>query len=294
MNRFLFILLLALMSFGAKAGELKLMTWGGAGQTGKKIGINEIRIACYRDATACVENAKKVTSDGIKSISISIGKKNSYREVMENAKAYGGAIAADNVPIREISIDDFFDFASGLESDQAAAYIDELIKVIRPLRFGVTIYEDQLDRMAKDQVRFPRNVLMKIDRVALYFHYRGSYQKYGDYLNKVRGLFPRAEIYSGVYNYDRVDYVPCSQEKRERCSDNREVDLFGVTFASQLDAVRRGYVSGIEFYPGNFDDADKWEGWDSEKICSLSRRGACVSNTKKMDEYIVRSLSGGR
>jgi len=156
------------------------------------------------------------------------------------------------------------------------------------LRFGITLYEDELDSQLIAWI--PTETRGRVDRVSLYLHYRANAANYARYLADARRLFPGADIWAGSYAYDRIDYLPCDQSRRRRCSVDEEIALYRESLRIQIGLLRDGSLAGIEFYPGFFGLEDQWQGWGNVRICRPERRRECVENTRRMRAIAAEEL----
>ena len=123
------------------------------------------------------------------------------------------------------------------------------------LRFGVTIYEDELENPSQhflDNAHVPASIKARIDDVHLYLHYRENAPKYPGYVRLATTLFPNAKVIAGSYPYDRIDYIPCGEGSQSKCTASQEVELFDQSLRAQAQLVASGAVTAIEFYPGFF------------------------------------------
>lgn len=273
--------------------ELGMMAWGINTDQGKRIGVNEIRVGCYRGPEYCLKNISSLPLDGIRKVSIAFVRHENAGNAIRDAQLYSAQAGSLDV-VRELSIDDFFDFASTLPRSAAADYLGKTIDAVKgasgKLDFGITVYEDELLAISSSQDIFPFSVRGRIDRVALYLHYRNSVKKYAELIDLVRGIFPNAKLYLGVYNYDRRDYISCGKSTGKLCTDSDELSLFSLAFREQMNLFRQGKVDGLEFYPGNFGNEDSWEGWKDDRLCSRSRKKACVRNSVEMNSNIIKEF----
>jgi hypothetical protein len=112
----------------------------------------------------------------------------------------------------EVSIDDFVDQFRALSktSLQPAAVVAEVIANLksanRNLKFGVTIYEDELAAVDLQNSKLPAAIRAQFDAVHLFIHYREDGPNYPAYVQKAKLAFPRARIVAGSYAYDRRAY----------------------------------------------------------------------------------------
>jgi hypothetical protein len=163
------------------------------------------------------------------------------------------------------------------------------LKVRNPdLKFGITLYEDDLDGVALDAL--PNDVRLGIDRVSLYLHYRAAGPDYINFVGVSKQMFPNAQILAGVYAYDRIDYLPCAHTMRRACTAAEEQSLFESTARIQARLIQSRELAGVEYYPGRFGQEADWEGWNALRICSSRRRDECVAQTRRLREIAARLL----
>lgn len=269
------------------------MIWGVNGEQGKRIGVNEVRVGCYREPYLCINNLRSLPLSGIRMVSIAFIRPENAQNGISYAKIYSGLAKRDGI-VGELSIDDFYEFVEKLPRGEEPGYLLKIIDAIKAdgggLKLGVTVYEDQLAAISSDSRRFPLAVRKGVDRVALYLHYRSSVYRYRELIAAVKDIFPNAKLYLGIYNYDRRDYIPCAIGSKDLCSESEEMVLFRTAFLEQVGLLRGGKVDGMEFYPGNFGSEGRWEGWRDDRLCSFSRKKNCVDNSRKMNEMIEKAL----
>jgi len=196
----------------------------------------------------------------------------------------------------EVDVDDFVSALRGWQAstlgggNRVLAAITRNVKHHNPrLRFGVTLYEDELD--SELLAWLPRDTRERVDRVSLYLHYRANAENYSRYVTEARRLFPRAEVWAGSYAYDRIDYFPCSQATRQPCDAEEEIALYRDSLRTQLGLLRAGSITGIEFYPGHFGLEEQWHGWDIERICRPQRREQCIEITRRLRAVVAEEFA---
>ena len=123
--------------------------------------------------------------------------------------------------IESAGIDDFFGYYEKWYAQIPNAaqflghFIDGLKSVNHNLKFGATIYENELDPVANpyiDDKHLPPAIRAKFDYIhTLFLHYRKNGPHFAQYVSEAQALFPQAQIIAGVYSYDRIDYFPCAQ-----------------------------------------------------------------------------------
>ncbi|WP_144389514.1 hypothetical protein [Pigmentiphaga sp. NML080357] len=275
----------------ALASDARITSWGLSVSESAAPYVGGLRYTCAEAPEVCIK--KFEIKPSIKAIAISFTDYRSAEKNLDNAAEYA-EIASRFPVLKEVGIDDFLAFITKVPVSNRAAYLTELVNKAKSnnsgLLFGLTIYEDQINRLEKESAILPNEVRGKIDRIAFYLHHRANYKTYTNYLNRLRKLFPNAKIYAGVYHYDRVDYLRCSQSERRNCSDNEELELFREALDLQMDLFKTGQVDGLEFYPGFFGKENSWYAWSRPRICSSARREKCVENSKVMGQEVLQKL----
>lgn len=197
----------------------------------------------------------------------------------------------------EIGIDDFVDQYSALfpKTPGPAALLSTVIANVKSanpnLKFGATIYEDQLGNAYLQDAKLPAALRGQFDYVHLFPHYREDGPNFAAYVQQAKRLFPNAGIIAGSYAYDRRYYLPCAPQGQP-CTTQQDFDLFQQTLALQVQLMRSGAVDSIEFYPGFFGAEEKWDGWSNPRECDPSDLAACIANTKTMRQAAVALLGG--
>jgi hypothetical protein len=199
----------------------------------------------------------------------------------------------------EVGIDDFVDQYRALFSDtkvQPAALLATVtsnLKSVNPnLKFGGTIYEDQLKDPYLQDAKLPASLRGRFDYVHLFLHYRADGPNFQAYVQQARQLFPNARIIAGSYAYDRRAYVPCAPQGQP-CTTQQDFDLFQQSLTLQAKLMRAGAVDSIEFYPGYFGTEDQWDGWSNPRECAPGDLTACLANTRAMRQAAATILGGG-
>lgn len=196
-------------------------------------------------------------------------------------------------PIPEVDIDDFFatyeSWYRGYGSNALTILsqsIDSLKSVNRNLKFGITVYENELDpseNMYIDNTHLPAYVRAKVDVVRLFLHYRTNGPNYATYVARAKTYFPNADIVGGLYPYDRIDYFACSPNSSARCTQAQEISYFQQALNIQVQLLHEGVITGLDAFPGYFGSEEKLygSGADNDELpCSnLSR---CKQTTVAM------------
>lgn len=197
----------------------------------------------------------------------------------------------------EVGIDDFASHYYHLFKDRTAGDPAGLLSTVigslkadkSALRFGLTLYEDELESPFLQDAKLPAAIRGQVDYVHLYLHYRTNGPAFATFVEEARRLFPHAQIIAGAYAFDRIDYMPCTKGGA-RCSRDEELSLFQQAIQIQASLLQKGTVAAIEFYPANFGLEEAWNGWNVLKNCDPVRRGECVANTRLMRETALKVL----
>jgi hypothetical protein len=161
----------------------------------------------------------------------------------------------------ELSIDDFVSqYRALFGSIQPDAVVAEVIantkSVNHNLKFGATIYKDDLTSPYLQNADLPAAVCAQFDYVHLFIHYREDGANYPAYVQKAKQLFPHARIVAGSYAYDRRAFLPCAP-KGQPCTAP-DIELFKQSLTIQAQEMKHGIVGHIEFYPGYFGTEETW------------------------------------
>ncbi len=201
--------------------------------------------------------------------------------------------------LAEVGIDDFVTQYKALFSNtsiQPATVLSTVIgnlKSANPqLKFGGTIYEDELANAYLQDAKLPATIRAKFDYIHLYIHYRENGGNFQTYVQQARQIFPNAHIIAGSYAYDRRYYLPC-HPGGQPCTAAEDNDLFVQSIALQADLLHAGIVDSIEFYPGYFGAESQWAGWNNSRECDPSDVPACIANTQGMRYEAETALGPG-
>lgn len=267
------------------------MAWGTKPTEKATPFVNELRHACHGDPQTCVQRVQETQQ--IKLISIAFTQSNEAQGNLEKAATYSH-ISLSNRELGEIGVDDFFSFMEKVKTPEKSGYLDRLIEAAKSenkkLKFGITVYEDELEKIQNNKKLFPKEVLSKIDRVALYLHYRKNGKDFSSYTQTAKTIFPNAEIYGGVYHYDRRDYISCAQNSAEKCSEKEEIDLYAETLRLQLSLLKKKELSGLELYPGFLGNEASWPAWSTGRTCAPDRKSKCIENSNEMSSETIRQF----
>jgi hypothetical protein len=275
-----------------KANEqIKIMTWAGTSSDWQRqLHVSGLRVACSSAPQSCMKYFSSIKSPA-KTYFLSILLK-------PDTVAYGAeysALSRQAPNLQEIGLDDFvsqyWKLYKGGVSDPPTAlnqFIDGVKGVNPNLRFGATIYEDDIGGEYLGDKDLPPALRAKFDVVHFFLHYRGNAAKYAEYVEQLKHIFPNAQIAGGLYAYDRISYLPCLP-KGQPCSEQQELDDFDASLNSAVSLAEQGTISWIELFPGVFGHEADWGDWKNPKLCP-GRLDDCVANTKKMDEAVVAKI----
>ncbi|MFL6352711.1 MAG: hypothetical protein ACJ74Z_12805 [Bryobacteraceae bacterium] len=276
----------------------KVIVWGIKSNTpewNRALGVSGARQGCTSSPNGCIHFASELARNYHVKVFLSIGM---------NAGSPGYAAQYSQLStsapyLAEVGVDDFVLLYRRLESTSpgdAASIVQttiDNIKSINPnLKFGITLYEDEVDSPFVADSKLSRATRAKFDYIHLYPHFRRNGPNLAKYIPAVKKLFPNATIIAGAYAYDRRNYLPCAQKDKTPCSVNEELQLFQKTIAVENGLLRDGTVDWIEFYPGNFGHEAEWKSWENPRICRPGDQEACISTTKQMREIAIRELGG--
>jgi hypothetical protein len=287
-----FLLVWALLPIQARAGR-NIMTWGeNTAEWNQKLGRTGMRLGCSMQPADCAKYIRQAAaSQDVDHISVSFGRDEDTPDVLENYAAQYSSMSRSVPQFTEISLDDFVRRYKHVYMErkqyQLAKVISLAKSVNKGLKFGITLYEDELKEPALSDMGPARN---DIDTVYLYLHYRKSAPNFERYVSETRQWFPHAQIIAGSYALDREDYLPCAERGFFHCSDDEELQGYRNSIEKEAQLLKNGLVDGLEFWPGNFGMEDQWDGWEHPRWCRPDRRKACIANTKKMRQIAAEAL----
>lgn len=290
------VALLILLAMGGFAyGQTQEIILDGQNAPGwnKKLGVTAIRGSCNLSPEECVASVAVL----LKGQNVS----RFYLNILDDPKTivtrttYYSKASLSQPGLVELDIDDFVDHFNGwckatpgVQCDKLLGEVIAATKSNNPaLKFGLTIYEDQLDSLLANP-RFTPALRDHIDTVHLALHQRQNGPRFESYVNIVNHKLPNAKVIAGSYHSDRIDYIKCGNV---RCSAEQEFDLYKQTLKLQLTLLEHKVISGIEFYPGYFGMEEKWKYWDDPRICASARKQQCIENSNKMDLATVQLLN---
>jgi hypothetical protein len=282
----------------SSAAEQEIVTWSGnTPEWNQRLGVTLMRMGCNLEPGACLQRLR----DAAKTQQVTrwaIAISGDAAKVAMDALEYSERSLAEEWLV-QIDIDDFVDTMKSWHlgtvggANQVLATVIRNVKRSNPrLRFGITLYEDELDSLILAAI-LP-GTRARVDRVSLYLHYRSNAMLYRRYVAEVQQLFPRAAIWAGSYAYDRIDYLPCAESGARSCSVDEEIELYRESLRIQLALLSEGTVSGIEFYPGFFGLEEQWSGWSQSRICRAGRIHGCLESTRQMRDIAETALEEHR
>ena len=160
------------------------------------------------------------------------------------------------------------------------------------LKFGATIYEDDLTRPYLQDARLPSATRAQFDYVHLFIHYREDGPNFEQAVQQAKQVFPNALIIAGSYAVDRRAFLPCSPGGQP-CTTQQELDLFSQSLTIQVKLLVNKEVDSIEFFPGYFGNEDQWPGLSNPRECATGDQANCIANTKAMRQAALTILGGG-
>ncbi len=281
---------LAVFATHAPAADRDVMAWGRPTPEGAPY-VTSVRIGCSGEPSSCM---KVVTpAPGIRYYALAVGVPSAPDRTVSQAATYS-RLSLDAPLLREIGLDDAWVYLSKSTAANKGQHISDVINATKSenprLQFGITLYEDEIAKLQSKLEWFPADARAKVDRVALYLHYRASWKNYDTYVSQTRSMFPNAKVFGGVYHYDRIDYLSCKQGRSEKCSKKEELTFFDDLLGSQVEMLKRNQISGLELYPGFLGREGSWKSWADPKICSEARKEDCISNSREMSQQTIQKL----
>lgn len=265
----------------------------------QRLGIDWTRVSCRvtrrNTPSKCVADVQANPTPGIQKYFLYL--ESNSPTLTADASAYSALTA--NVPaVESVGFDDFFayyepryDQAGGGAIQTLSVVIDNLKSANPRLKFGITLYENELDPVYNpyiDATHLPPSVKAKVDYVHLFLHYRANGPKFARYVAQAKAYFPNAKIIAGAYAYDRIDYFPCAQgdPAKTPCTQAQEIDDFKQALAIQRQLVLTHEVVGLEIYPGYFGAEDDLygPGTDNLKCANVTR---CIQTTLAMRDALA-------
>jgi hypothetical protein len=276
------------------AAQLNIISWANiTPEWQRTLHVSGLRLGCSSPPQSCMKYMASLNSPA-KAFFLAILLK---PDTAVGYAAQYSALSSQLPALQEIGLDDFVSQYAKLSKAGVAdppaflsSFIDGIKSLNRNLRFGATIYEDELAGDSLGDKNLPPALRAKFDTVHFFIHFRGNTPKYADYVQQVKRLFPNAQVVAGIYPYDRISYVPCLP-KGQPCSPEEEFNYFNQSLDTAMNLLQQGTVSWIEFFPGIFGHEDNWNGWSAPRLCP-GRLSDCVANTKKMTQSVAAKISG--
>jgi hypothetical protein len=272
-------------------GQGGIITWGQVSPAWQnKLHVTAVRVGCSDRPQSCMKYGT----------SLSQGKPFFLAMLLkQDTQGYGtqySELSLQNPLVVGVGLDDFGSqyyklYRAGISDPPA--FLDGFISGLKSrnprLKFGATIYEDDLGTKYFDDQHLPPELRNKFDVVHFFIHYRGDTPKYEQYIQQIKRLFPNAQIAAGVYAYDRISYVPCVP-KGQPCSQAEEMNYFRQSLNDAISLLHNGTASWIELFPSLFGKEARWSDWSYPRLCPAGRKPECVANTKVMDQAVVTQL----
>lgn len=279
------------------AGMLPIYTWAeNAPAWDRNLHISGYRMGCDTgDPEGCVrEAADEVKQRAFTRIFLSMDEDPVHTPA--DALAYS-RLSLSRPYLVEAGLDDFVDRYQNLFSDRFdprpwLRMVIQNVKIFNPkLTFGITLYEDEIDSPYARPPYLPADLAREVDVVHLFLHYRMDAPKFAQYVEQAQRLFPKAHVIAGLYAYDRIDYISCSQAGKRPCSQAEEVSLYRESASNAAELLKQGKIAGIEFYPGFFGMESQWGGWKHEDYCAAKRVAQCIDDTRQMRQATLEIFS---
>jgi hypothetical protein len=306
--------LAAVLAAGALSGPLSLpiaraqnapgniTTWSVQVNTpdwNKNLGVTATRQGCSSSPTDCVNLVRKVsqTSNNVRAtLAVPLNTTTTARDALQISQL------SLNAPfLVEVGIDDFVAqykalFPSSNPSPDPATLLNTIIANLKSanpaLKFGATIYEDELTSPYLQDARLPSATRDQFDYVHLFIHYREDGPNFEQYVQQAKQVFPNALIIAGSYAVDRRAFLPCAPQGQP-CTTAQELDLFSQSLTIQAKLLASKSVDSIEFFPGYFGNEDQWPGLSNPRECAAGDQANCIANTKAMRQAALTILGSG-
>lgn len=268
------------------------------------LGITQVTINCSNssartNAQSCVSWIQQHPSPGISQYVPYIDPSTTLL-VQEGTDYSTATNGVSSIP--EIDIDDFFShYADWLDHGLNAAtlldqFITHLKSVNHNLKFGATIYVDELRQSYASDAALPPALKARFDVVRLFIHFRADGPNYARYVAQAQSMFPNAQIVAGLYPYDRIDYIGCPSgdwSKATLCTQAQELDYFQQALNVQVSLLQQGQVQALDIYPGYIgDEGDLFGPGNNSDGLTCSNVSRCVSNTIAMRNMILAARQG--
>jgi hypothetical protein len=295
MLAFLLLGVMQVCQLKARAEGAKVIVWGVESNTpewNRALGVWGARQGCSGSPSSCVRLAKELAHKYHVKVFLSILLNSGTPEY---AVQYS-QLSSSAPDLVEVGFDDFVAAYRKLESNSSdpksiiQSTIDNLKSMNPKLKFGASLYEDELESPFVQDSKLPAAIRAKFDYIHLYPHFRKNGVNLSKYIPEVKRRFPNAQIIAGAYAYDRRNYLSCAQNGKSACSVDEEVALFQKAMAIEAGLLKDGTIDAIEFYPGNFGREEQWKGWQNSRACLPGDQNTCIQTTKQLHEIAVKEL----
>ena len=274
--------------------NVKIITWGeNSADWNRMLHVSGIRVGCSDAPISCLRQVDHlISTDHVSAV---------FLATLLNSRSPSDAAtyasqSSSRPGLAEVGFDDFVSQSekSKLNPVELSALLVSFANNLRSqgstLKFGVTVYQDQISSGELDRLNLDPQVLKSVDYVHLFPHYRKENQPTASAVENAKRVFPNAKVILGSYAYDRRAYLPCSKGASQHCSEQDEIKLYEQAFQEGLSLARSGAVVGIEFYPGEFGKEDSWKYWDNPRFCDPGERSKCIQITRTMRQAIRDTL----
>ena len=257
----------------ANTTDLNIITYGlGNTQEWKdSLQITGLRMGSSYDVKETIKNARIFVKDhNLKKVFIA-----TYTPINETGTLYFSNESLYFQELEEVGIDDFVSawyYEWKWNQTLLNNFINNLKYYNPNLKFGITLYEDQVDLHDLSEDILPKLIKERIDYVHLFIHYRKNSQNYEKYFNKIKSMFPNAKIITGSYAYDRIDYISCDQSLSYNCSLEEELYFFNISIAIQSYLFKKSETDSIEFVPAYFGNEENMPYFDDSLACKPERK----------------------
>ncbi|MFA5025622.1 MAG: dockerin type I repeat-containing protein [Candidatus Shapirobacteria bacterium] len=256
---------------------------GNTDQWEKDLNLHDIRVACSGDPTRCLENRLNPTTGTIRKYDrIFLGITREKSKAADYALQYS-ELSKKYPKLYEISFDDFYTFwigELGEDNIELKKIIDNTKKINPNLKFGMTLYQDQLSLL--DNITLTNR--RKVDYIHLFLHDRKTNIE-GD-VQQVKILFPNAKIIAGSYAFDFKS--PCTEavSDHEPCRDSDELTYFKESLERQTTLMKNCKIEAIEFWPAYFGNENQID--FTACLAKGNTSDQCITNTKKMRSQALK------
>ena len=289
---------IALQHSGSTMSTARIYTWiGNTHAWDQRLHVSGYRLGCDRGAPQiCLSDAAHaVSEEGLTTIFLSLPE--DANQTPRDAQLVS-SMSLSRPYLVEVGFDDFVDRYEKLFTQPGvnpSSWLQNVYLKVKAanqnLGFGVTLYEDEIDSPYLRPPRLPASLARDVGYVHLYLHYRTDAEKLPEYVDLTKSLFPNARVIVGLYAYDRINYIPCSQASRRPCNESEELHFYEQAADIAAHLLRQGVISGVEFYPGFFGREDEWPGWKNRDYCAPARIEECIRNTRLMRDKTVSIFS---